>query len=76
MTNFDYEMPVTRLKKYSILSSVIDAGSKGVTIRELSEKCDLSIYSVRNWIQHLVNEGTILKDSERIPKYRYFNEIY
>lgn len=76
MSNFEYEMPMTRLKKHSVLSAVIEAGSNGITVRNISEKCNLSIYSVRNWMQHFILKGTVSKDKGRVSKYRYFYTNY
>ncbi|MGA4650071.1 FaeA/PapI family transcriptional regulator [Citrobacter portucalensis] len=43
----------------SILAEVIKSGGKGVTTRDISNCCDMSIYSARNWLIRLEDEGQV-----------------
>ncbi|PNF13569.1 hypothetical protein A6J71_00055 [Enterobacter cancerogenus] len=43
-----------------ILRTVTQAGSVGVTTRDISDSCDMSIYAARNWLLKLEDEGYVL----------------
>ncbi|TQI79107.1 FaeA-like protein [Serratia fonticola] len=54
-----------------ILQFLREQGEEGVTTRQVSNACDLSIYSSRNWLIKLESVGLIYnrKQSERKSKW-------
>lgn len=49
-------------KKRTVLNAVRGCTEKeGLTIREVAEICDMSVYAARNWLLKLEQEGLIYK---------------
>lgn len=48
-------------KMRDVLLVVCNADDEGITTREVADKCDLSVYSARNWLMKLESEGRIYK---------------
>lgn len=46
-------------KMATILKAVTLSGGEGVTTRDISNDCDMSIYAARNWLLKLEEEGYI-----------------
>jgi len=46
-------------KMASILAVMSRADNEGVTTRYISDECDMSIYSARNWLIKLEEEGYV-----------------
>ncbi|HGM5490594.1 TPA: FaeA/PapI family transcriptional regulator [Serratia fonticola] len=59
-----------------ILRYIREQGEEGATTRQVSDACDLSIYSSRNWLLKLESEGLIYntKLSERKNKWFVLDE--
>lgn len=53
-------------KMVSVLQVVLEAGESGLTTRDIANKCDLSVYSARNWLIKLETDNVI----SRIEKVR------
>jgi len=48
-------------KKSMVHDAVIESGGSGATTRSVANKCDMSVYSARNWLIQLENDGFIYR---------------
>lgn len=46
-------------KMIIVFTTILQAGSQGLTIREVSEKCDMTVYASRNWLIRLEKKRLI-----------------
>ena len=53
-------------KMIDVLLSVMSSGENGVSTREVSNQCDLTIYAARNWLMRLERDGVV----SRMPRTR------
>jgi response regulator of citrate/malate metabolism len=65
----------SQLKLESILSYLRGKGDTGATTREISDHCDLSVYSARNWLLKLEEKHYVIlvSDSIRSSKWKIVN---
>lgn len=49
-------------KLVNVLQAVLEAGSSGMTTRNIADRCDISVYSARSWLLILENKGLILRN--------------
>jgi hypothetical protein len=48
-------------KMREVFHAVCYAGENGITTRAVADMCDLSVYSARNWLMKLEQEGRVYK---------------
>jgi len=65
-------------KMSSIIAVVSKSENQGVTTRDISDRCDMSIYSARNWLRKLEEEGRVFHIEAEKRKTLWFikNETY
>lgn len=69
-----YNSEQTRLnhKMMTIFNVIVNADKDGVTTRHVSDQCDMSIYSARNWLMKLEEEGHIHHETVGTRKTLWF----
>lgn len=52
------------VKMSRVLHAIMQAGKHGISTREISEQCDMTIYAVRRWLIRLESEKIIIRKPE------------
>ena len=58
-----------------IMLVVISNRTKGVTTRDVSDYCDISIYSARNWLLKLSELGQVYSEKESERQYKWYPAV-